>query len=220
MEYENDLARVAEQYRFEGYEVTLRPQSVQLPAFAAGFHPDMLAVKDGVKVLVQVKKDQDELRKDPDTARLAEVMNAQPGWRFDLVVLNKDTEPERVVLEAHEPSEEVLTHHLDAVERTARAGDTVAAFIRAWASLEAAMRRAARNAGLDIARLSPQYLLGTLYSNGLLERSEYDELSNYLQLRNTVVHGLEVPRMDAAVPLSIASAARKLLAWDGTEQPA
>src|SRR5947209_6534009 len=104
MEFDNELTRVADQYRSQGYAVTLRPQGAQLPAFAAGFHPDMLATKEEVRVLVQVKKDQEALRRDPDTSRMAEVINAQPGWRFDLVVLNKDAEPEGVVEEATEPS--------------------------------------------------------------------------------------------------------------------
>jgi hypothetical protein len=217
MNFETELAQLAERYRSEGYEVTIRPRDGQIPAFAAGFHPDLLARKDGLKVLVQVKESQEDLRRDPDTSRLAEVVNAQPGWRFDLVVLNRGEEPEKVVTEAEEPSVESLSQTLDYAERTARAGDTLGAFVRAWASLEATMRRAARLAGLGVGNFSPLFLLSTLYSNGLLEREEYDELNNHLRLRNAVVHGLEVPPIDVRVPLYVASAARKLLAWDGKE---
>jgi REase_AHJR-like len=220
MEFENELARVAERYRSEGFEVTMDPQPGQLPAFAVGFQPDMLATKDGLKVLVQVKKDQEELRRDPDTSRMADVINAQPGWRFDLVVLNRDAESERIIKDATEPSIEALSRSLDYAERAAANGDPATAFIMAWAALEAAMRRAARTAGLEVERLSPLFLLRTLYSNGLLERHEYDELNNHLRLRNAVVHGLEVPHFDEAVPLYVVNAARKLLAFDSKEQPA
>jgi hypothetical protein len=71
---------------------------------------------------------------------------------------------------------------------------------------------------LKVRTFSPLFLLGTLYSNGVLDRSDYDELSNLLRLRNAVIHGLEVPSIDSGVPLSVAEAARKLLAWNGTEQ--
>ena len=60
-------------------------------------------------------------------------------------------------------------------------------------------------------------VLLTLYSNGLLERNEYDELKSHLRLRNALIHGLQVPPIDVAVPLSVTNTARKLLAWDGKE---
>jgi hypothetical protein len=56
-----------------------------------------------------------------------------------------------------------------------------------------------------------------LYANGILERHEYDELNSHLRARNAVAHGLEVPHIDAAVPLGVTSAARKLLAGDAHE---
>jgi hypothetical protein len=91
-----------------------------------------------------VKESREDLRKDPDVSRMAEVVNAQSGWRFDLVVLNKDRESDVVAREAEEPSVEALAQALDRAEQAARAGQTTAALVLAWASLEAAMRRAAR----------------------------------------------------------------------------
>ena len=215
-----DLEHVAEQYRAEGFEVTLHPSSDQLPPFAAAFHPEILARNNGLQVLVAVKENQAALKKDPDVSQMAEVVAAQPGWRFDLVVLHGTPERDQVLEEAVEPSLESLLHTLDFAERTAQTGDTTSAFLRAWASLEAALRRTARIADLGEGQQSPQHLLGTLYSGGLLEKSEYDELSHHLRLCNTLVRGLEVPPIDSTIPLYVAGAARKLLAWDGNEQAA
>ena len=80
------------------------------------------------------------------------------------------------------------------------------------------MRRAARASGIALQSISAPFLLRTLYSNGLLERNEFDQLNGYLGLRNAVMHGLGSPDMDAAPPLYVASAARKLLAEAGQEK--
>ena len=44
-------------------------------------------------------------------------------------------------------------------------------------------------------------------------------LNDHLRLRNAVMHGLEVPPINVAVPLRVTEIARKLLAWDGQEPP-
>jgi len=219
MSYESELAQIGEQYRAEGYDVFLRPQASQIPAFAAGFGVDILAARGEQKVLVQVKETMADLENDTTTARIAEVTERQPGWRFDLVVLHRNPDDEKMANEAAEPPVEHLLKSLDSAERAARTGDFASSFLIAWSSFEAAMRRAARDAGIRVGRYSPEFLLQSLYSNGLLERDEFDKLEKNLVIRNAVVHGLEVPNVDAALPLQVAGAARKLLALNGHEQP-
>src|SRR5436190_11092322 len=97
MNFETELAQIGNQYRGEGYEVTLRPRGDQLPSFAQGWTPELLAVKNGERVLVQVKETAEDLRKDPTSPRMAEVVRENPGWRFDLIVLNKNVEREKLV---------------------------------------------------------------------------------------------------------------------------
>jgi hypothetical protein len=217
MDFEKELALLAERYRAEGYQVTVRPRGPQVPEFAAAFQPDLLATKGAENVLVQVKENAEALKKDADVSRMAETVNAQPGWRFDLVVLNGTPDGEIVAEEAVEPPVENILRRLDAAERAARAGEEAGGFLLAWGALEAAMRRAARSAGIKGGKVSPLFYLGSLYSNGILEREEYDELNRHLRARNAMVHGLEVPRIDAAMALYVAGAARKLLACDAQE---
>ena len=211
------IETVAERYRSEGYQVVVRPNGSELPSFAAGLHLDLLATKGDERVLVEVKENREDLQNDPESVRMAEAINAQPGWRFDLYVLNAASPADKLARTAAEPSVDAILGNLDYVEKSARAGDHASSFVIAWAALEAAMRRAARAAGIQLQSVSPIFLLRTLYFNGLLEKSEFDRLNDSLRIRNVVVHGLEAPALDAAVPLYIASAARKLLAESAQE---
>jgi hypothetical protein len=218
MDFEKAVENVAGRYRSEGYQVTVRPEESQVPPFAAGLHVDLLATKADEYVLVQVKENREDLRNDPQSARIAEAINAEPGWRFDLVVLSGDSPTEKLAKEAPEPSVDVILRNLNHAERSAQAGDHASSFIVAWASLEAAMRRAARASGMELQNISPLFLLRTLYSNGLLARNEFDQLNGYLRFRNAFVHGLAAPNIDAVPTLYVVSAARKLLEEAGQEK--
>ena len=90
MDFEQALDQVAERYRREGYRVIARPNRDQLPAFAYEGEANLVAYGEGVNVLVQVKLTRDDLRKDPPAVRTADAVARQPGWRFDLVVLNPE----------------------------------------------------------------------------------------------------------------------------------
>jgi len=50
------LISVASEYERQGYEVKLQPSRTDLPAFLAGFEPDLIATGKGETVVVQVKK--------------------------------------------------------------------------------------------------------------------------------------------------------------------
>lgn len=211
MELEKAIENIAGRYRSEGYQVTVHPKASQVPAFAAGLPVALLATKGDEHVLVQIKESTEDLRNDPETVRTAEAVNAQAGWRFDVVVLSGDSPIEKLAREAPEPSVDAVLRNLEHAERSAQAGDRTTSFILAWAALEAAMRRTVRASGIELQNISPLFLLRTLYSNGLLEREELDRLNGYLRFRNAVVHGLEAPRIDAASTLYIVAAARRLL---------
>lgn len=217
MEFDKAIENVADKYRFEGYQVTVRPKANQVPSFAAGLPVDLLASKGDEHVLVRVKESMEELRKDPESVRIAEAISAQAGWRFDVVVLSGDSPSEKLAKEGDEPSTDAILRNLEHAERSAQNGEQAASFIIAWASLEAAMRGAARASGIELQNISPFFLLRTLYSNGLLEREEFDRLNDYLRFRNAVVHGLEAPRIDTLPTLYVVHAARRLLEGIGQE---
>ncbi len=68
---EDALDRVAAEYRDEGYEVIVRTQVDQVPAFAAGFRPDPIATRGNERVLIAIKRlvnewsEEDSISKNP-----------------------------------------------------------------------------------------------------------------------------------------------------------
>jgi hypothetical protein len=48
----------------------------------------------------------------------------------------------------------------------------------------------------------------------MLQRAEFDQLKEALKVRNALVHGLAVPRIDAALPTYLTAVAQRLLADD------
>jgi hypothetical protein len=214
MNLEQEVERIAEQYRCEGYRVIRRPAAADLPPFAQGYDVDLVAFRDGESVLVQVKASRKELQEDQQLLRLAEAVDHQPGWRLDLVVLGAGS-PLRVAAQASEPPVEKILESLADAEQMTRAGALSASCVISWAGLEAAMRHAARNAGLELANHSPPVLLRALYSDGLLDRDEFDRLNAALEIRNAVAHGLALPSIDPAVPEYVTGVARKLLTPNG-----
>ena len=62
MDKDRALAKVAEQYRNEGYRVTIGPGVGNLPPFADGQNIDLLAFKGDEKVVVAVELSRESLQ--------------------------------------------------------------------------------------------------------------------------------------------------------------
>jgi hypothetical protein len=210
-----NIEDVADQYRAEGYRMVVAPTASEIPDFARGNGVDLIAYKGDENVIIEVKT-REALRGNSQLVELARVVNGQPGWRLDLVVLPGPNSQDRIVAEATEPSLEQIDQTFESAERLVEAGELTTALMVAWAGLEAAMRRSARSEKIEVKSYSPLFLLAALYSHGPLEKEDFEALSEMLEIRNTVAHGMNPPALDRSVPLAVASIARKLIA----EQPA
>lgn len=219
MDMDQELAGVAQKYRDEGYQVTLRPQGGDVPPFAVGQRFDLVATKGDERVVVLVKENRAALRQDTAALRLADLIEAQHGWRLDLVVLNREAPGEDVSGDAAEPSLAKIEQHLARAEQMSDSGELSLSCVVSWAGLEAAMRHAARAAGIAVKSAAPSFLLRALYAEGLLPQGDFDRLNQAIKVRNAVVHGLQVPAIDPTLPPYVAGIARKLLAENG-QKPA
>jgi uncharacterized protein YutE (UPF0331/DUF86 family) len=188
-----DETQVADMYRGQGYAVTVRPTPDQLPPFAADFRVELLARRGAQGALVAVRKTRDELA-DGQVARYAEVTAAQPGWRFDLAVLEGENPSARELRDAVEFSGEEISRSLEQAGDLNRLGYPDSALVAAWAALEAAMRIRLRASGRQAGWGSkPREMVKELYSAGLLSPHEFRQVEAASTLRNQVVHGFTPP---------------------------
>lgn len=198
MDFEQELTRLADSYRNQGYLVVVRPGADQLPGFAKDFKVEILGRRGAENVLVAVKKNRDEFAADQNMARYAEILGQQPGWRFDIALLGPESSPAREFGTATEPTELELSHELGEAERLSRMGFARSALVSAWAALEAAMRRRLRSLGTEVGWGSAsREMLRELYSAGVLSPDEFRRIEQAAQTRNQIVHGFSSQLEDA-----------------------
>jgi uncharacterized protein YutE (UPF0331/DUF86 family) len=198
MDFEQSLKRVADGYRSQGYSVTVRPGPDQLPTFAKDFKVEILGSRGAEGVLVAVKRNRDEVAADTNMQRYAEMIGQQPGWRFDLAVLEPENPKAREIGTAPEFTETDITRELGQAEQLSRMGFTRSAVIAAWAALEAAMRIRLRASGQEAGWGSvPRTMLRELYSSGVLSPDEFRRMDQTSQIRNQIVHGFAPSSADA-----------------------
>lgn len=204
------LDRVVQRYRDEGYDVIVAPRGEQVPPFAAGFDLDLIATQGKEGVVVEIKENRIDLSNDPSMTRLAEVVNAQPGWRLDVVVLEPETAIDKAARDAAEPSDDQLARILEAAEELVDRGYAPYAYVIAWGGLEAAMRRI-RDVAESYGKATPTELMRTLYGNGFLNKEQFDRLKESYKIRSQVVHGLVPSQVDPALVRFVTATARSLV---------
>jgi uncharacterized protein YutE (UPF0331/DUF86 family) len=213
------IEKLQTRYRDEGYDVIVHPQGDQVPPFLARFQLDMIATRGNKGVVVEIKANRIDLSSDPHITRLAEVVNSEPGWRLDVVILEQESQVEKAAQEASEPSDEELAQILKTADELSDKGDTSVACVVAWAGLEAAMRRIRDDAEL-YGKTAPSQLMRTLYGNGFLSREQFDKLKESYKIRNQVVHGLVPLPIDPGLVHYLTATARHLASGQEAAVPA
>ena len=198
------IQQVADKYRREGFDVILTSDDDQLPDFLKGQEVDLIGRKGGESVAIQVKG-RDELY---DIPAFAETMHAQPGWSFDLVVYPPEGD-EFPRDEAH-TAPEYTSALIAEAEQLSSQGAVNAALVIAWSATEAAMREAAQREGIELDKLTPRFVLKTLHADGVITREECKQASEYLDLRNQVVHGFRPAVLPDEAPRFLLDLAKRL----------
>lgn len=175
----------------EGYEVFTGRDGSLLPAFLANFRPDLIAVKAGRNLAIDIKERR--LAQDGGmtllerTAIASDLFGSHPEWEYQIV----SVPPSSLDADLVAPDRDWVEDRLARIDSILRATGPDMALVSAWATLEAAARWRWPK------RLSqpqmPAHLVGLLASEGYLMLDEERRLREVQTLRNRVVHGdLEV----------------------------
>jgi hypothetical protein len=206
------LERVADRYREQGYQVVVNPGPDVLPPFARDFRVEILAKRPDGNVLVSAKASRSEFERDPNLAHYAEVIEKHRGWRYDVTVLGPPP-PAPSPRDVNEASEAEILKALDDAERLVGEGFASQAVLTAWSAFESAMRHRLRALGVDAGYgTSPRSMLNELISAGALSHGEFRDLEGLANLRNIIVHGFSVPEIRPGAVSFLADTTRRLLA--------
>jgi hypothetical protein len=190
---EDRLAAVAMEYRRKGYDVRLEPAEDDLPDFLRGFAADVIAESPTDKVIVQVIS---HPRFNGEQARrLAEVVELNPGWRYEVAFVSPPVAPD-VPGQEELADDAKVTRMLADAEALSREGHLEAAGLIAYSALEAILRRRAQSAAPQIERQSSGRVLNQFYELGTLNPETFEKLHQLMQFRNAVAHGFQ-PRNGA-----------------------
>jgi len=196
MERERVDALEAE-YRSKGYTVHVRPSGSDLPAFLSEFKPEIVATSPAGNVVIQVTSlprfDAEE------TQRLAEVVDRNPGWRFDIAFVNPPVAPD-VPAQEHLADDEKVTRMLENAETLSKEGHVEAAGLIAYSALETILRRLAQSEAPQIERQSSARVLKELYSLGKIHPDTFEKLLPLMEFRNAVAHGFQPRNAAPSIP--------------------
>ena len=201
------LAELADEYRRDGYLVSVEPTGSELPEFLRGRQPDMLARRGAEAVVVEVKIADGRSQRESWSA-LASAIESQPGWHFRLVIVGGDEKPD-VDYSVVTPA--TITSRLERARELAPS-DPEAGLLLGWSAFEAAARRVLFEQGASLRAITPAGLSKQLVHRGLIEDDDMQRLNAIAQRRNVVAHGGAAPEQSVADVEALAGFARTLLA--------
>ncbi len=191
------INELAAEYQRTGYVVRVHPAMHDLPEFLREFEPDLVAASPHGNVVVEVKPS--SAIDSHQMARLAQAVEREGDWRFEVVFVSQP-------VAAEIPSEETLVNEaqvnrlLASAETMFANGEVEAAAMLAWSAAEAILRRNAQSAAPELERQSSARVLKHLYSLGRIEPDAYEKLLLLMQFRNAVAHGFEPRTAAPSIP--------------------
>jgi hypothetical protein len=181
------VTELASEYRNKGFEVITPHSTNESPDFLrnSGYFPDIIARSPEENLIIEVKSQQSS----GDLGRLseiAELVNSQPSWQFVLVLTNPREAPSSI----SQPSTEKAGLLL-AKSRAIGTQDQThveAAFLFAWAALEASLRLLPEERRATKTPSTPWTLIRNAAMEGHIGRDDAKTLDRLFKLRNSLLH--------------------------------
>ena len=202
---ENPLYGIADEYKKRGYKVRVSPPPKELPRFLSRFQPDILAEGPDEMVLIEVKSP-NRSRRTNYWKELSRAVREHPGWRLELILNDPSN-----LKSPGDISKGLIKQRLQEGRRLAEDGMLAASLLLTWSAAEAAMRLASSEHEVELPDLRPATVISRLYTDGVLERKEYDFLLDCMRIRNTVAHGFYEGKIRRAFLRRLEQIASRLL---------
>ncbi|MEH2125381.1 hypothetical protein [Nostoc sp.] len=186
--YDEKVKSLAEKYESQGFHVLTELKTDELPFDLGNYQPDLIAIKDGSGLVIEVKNSLNRLSVDRLQA-LAEEVSTHPGWHFLLVTL-EDIEAKSLPGTSEEFSSwQELTDRFIQAHKLIENDEIEPAFLLMWSIFEGALRKRAVDVSIPIERFPVIGLLRHLYSLGELSISQFDLAQACFEVWNRLAHG-------------------------------
>ncbi|PZU99241.1 MAG: hypothetical protein DCE90_01600 [Pseudanabaena sp.] len=205
------LLKLAEEYRNQGYTVTLHPNSEDLPNFLKNYRPDMIVQRGDEAVVVEVKS-HTSLTFLPSQylSSIAKAIEQHQGWRLDLVMTSSDESTPYPSKSEGSLQKQEIELRLQIAKQIANY-NLESAILYSWSLVEATLRLIAEKEELSLKKFDPLYLVKYLTSEGIISRSDYQFLLNALSSRNTIAHGFKTTQLTPNTVAELIEIIEKLL---------
>lgn len=188
------LLKLAEEYREKGYEVSMCPDPETLPDFLKNYRPDMIVSRGDETAIVAVQSRSSLASSSTQYLQnLAKIVEKNPGWRLELVMINPDdvSYSGRAESSLQEPEIKAGLQ----VARQLATQHPESAILYSWSLAEATLRLVAEYEGIGLQRFDPVSLVKKMVTEGVISRSQYQLLMNALSLRNAIAHGFKTEKI-------------------------
>ncbi|NER15124.1 hypothetical protein GWK08_16840 [Leptobacterium flavescens] len=184
---EKKVRELANEYKKKGYLVYTYPSKENVPPFLDDYKPDLIAISENEKLIIEVKS-KSSIKSSDKLTNYIELINRQKEWKFELVLTN----PKKKISNEHLLSNfveiEEIDRRLNEINELIQANFLEPAFLYAWVVFEAV----SRNQLVTYKKQSKsniESLIKELFSYGIVNKAEYNFLQNSFHQRNNLIHG-------------------------------
>lgn len=179
---EEEVARnVSAELKAEGFDVFVNPRQPVIPAFLGNYTPDMIAIRDDKKLVVEILSEGDGGKQRSEL--LQKLVKDHEGWDLRLVWIS----PATTTSSPPQQSDASIKKALAEIDNLFAAGFMGPTVLTCWAVVEALSRRLFTK---EMAKpQTPGRVIEFLARDGHITPDEADLFRSMAKVRNAFVHG-------------------------------